>query len=549
MDDFDVYLLQWGLTTEEESTLKKQKMIMILTSLLLAYGLLAGCSSNSNSSSSTIAGNETGANGTGDTESVGTYAKHLEVSIAYMDIATVIKEGQSDPILDMVQKKFNITIKPKNESWGDYGDRTKLWAASGQLPDAFFFDQTSGDLVNQWADQGIIKPLPDDMSKYPNLKKLVDLPDVKGAAAADGNNYFVPRMLTNRNELPMDRGITIRKDWMDELGLKDPTTYDELKNVLKTIADKKNVIGITSPGIGWIRESVFQNMNPASNWWTKVNDQWQPGWMSDAYAEQVAQIRDLYQSGLLDRDFALPNMDAKDKFFQGKAAALISPVKDMPYNIPDWQKANPGTKMIDHIKFLPPVPAADGNNYLYGYFDYWSGTFFGGDTTNEKQERILALFDWLASPEGQITMKYGIEGVDWESDGDRVINKHADETDFDMAEIYPSSTLFGPLAIWVDNTRYVDGYGASETEQVQKYVDDIEIQQLQTGEKPPINWVVNAYASSLNTGGGDLDALVTKLIIGKDEIKASLKKFEDEQMGLGLAEAIKQVNDKYKDEK
>ena len=534
--------------------MKQRKVWTIFASLLLISGLLAGCSgsnSNSNSSSSPAAEGSVGGAGQETSGSAGQtdpYAEHLDISIAYMDIATAIKEGQSDPILDMVQQKFNITIKPVNESWGDYGDRTKLWAASGQLPDAFFFDQTSGDLVNQWADQGIIKPLPEDMSAYPNLQKNLELPDVQGAAAADGQNYFLPRMLTNRNELPMDRGILIRKDWMDELGLQDPTTYDELKTVLQTISDKKGVIGITAAGIGWIRESVFQNVNPASNWWQKLGGQWQPGWMTDAYAEQVERIRDLYQSGVLDKDFALPNMDAEAKFYQGKAAAFISPIKDLPYAVPVWEKSNPGKKLTDHVKFLPPVPAADGKNYLYGYFDYWSGTFFGGNTSDEKQQRILALFDWLASREGQITMKYGLEGVDWEASGDKVVNKHAEEADFDMAKVYPSSTVFGPMSIWVDPTRYVEGYGASGFEQTQKYVDEAEAQQLQTGEKPPINWVVNAYASSLNTGGGDLDALVTQLVIGKEDIRASLKKFTDEQMGLGLADAIKQVNDKFKDE-
>jgi putative aldouronate transport system substrate-binding protein len=501
--------------------MKKGKSVALsLTSVLLATGLLAGCSSKSTpdaSSSTTAASSASGSSSA--TED--TYKDHLDISLAFYDVATAITNGKQDPMLDMIEKKFNITIKPLNESWGDYGDKTKLWAASGQLPDAFFFDQTSGDLVNQWSEQGIIKPLPDDMSPYPNLKKYVDLPDVSGAAASDGKNYFIPRMLANRNELPMDRGLEIRKDWMDELGLKDPTTYDELKNVLKTIADTKHVIGITAGGIGWLRESVFQNINPASQWWQKVNGQWVPGWMTDGYAEQIAQIRDLYKSGLLDKDFALPNNDAEGKFMQGKAAALVTTPKTMNAEPPMWNKANPNSNILDHVKILPPVPATDGKNYLYGYFDYWSGTLFGGKTTDEKQQRLLALMDWLASPEGQKTTQYGLEGVDWDASGDKVISKHKDDKTFEIAKKYPSVNVFGALAIWTDGNKYIEGYPATETGKVQEYIDSVEAQQLQSGEKPPINWVVNAYASSLSTGGGDLDALVTKLVIGNDEIKAA----------------------------
>ncbi|QHT61208.1 extracellular solute-binding protein [Paenibacillus lycopersici] len=531
-----------------------------IASLALAATLLAGCGSNSPSGNegtgSVPASSNDGADSSSNTNKNTNanaaeddlFKDHLDISLAFYDIATSIKADQPDPMLQMIEQKFNITIKPVNESWGDYGDRTKLWAASGQLPDAFFFDQTSGDLVNQWADQGIIKPLPDDMSPYPNLKKYIDLPDVAGAAAADGKNYFIPRMLANRNELPMDRGIEIRKDWMDELGLQDPTTYDELKNVLKTIADKKHVIGLTAGGIGWIRESVFQNINPASAWWQKVNGQWQPGWMTDGYAEQIAQIRDLYQSGLLDKDFALPNVDAENKFMQGKAAALVTTPKTMNAEPALWNKANPNSSILDHVKILNPVPASDGKNYLYGYFDYWSGTLFSGTASDAKQERLLALMDWLASPEGQKVTRYGLQGVDWEPNGDMVTNKHQSEKDFDLMKLYPSNNVFSALAIWSDGNKYVEGYPATETGKVQEYIDNVEAEQLQSGEKPPINWIVNAFASSLSTGGGDLDALVTQLVIGKEDIKAAMKKYVDEQMGLGLADAIKAVNDKYPDE-
>ncbi|RAP73808.1 extracellular solute-binding protein [Paenibacillus montanisoli] len=535
--------------------MNRKALTVGLSAMLLATGILTGCGSNnggnegSNATGNTGNASQSGNAANNGNEAAGDlYKDHLELSIAYFDIASAIKDGQQDDLLKMIQDKFNITIKPVNESWSDYSDRTKLWAASGQLPDAFFTDATSGDLFNQWVDQGIIKPLPDDMSAFPNLKKYLDLPDVEGAKAADGKAYFIPRMLANRNELPNDRGILIRKDWMDELGLKDPTTYDELKNVLKTLGEKKGVIPLTSNSIGWTHDSVFHNIAPASGWWQKVDGKWIPGWMTDAYAEVIEKERDFYKSGILDKDFAVPNMDAEGKFNQGKAAALVTTVKTMTGTLNGWNAANPGKKMLDAVKILPNVPAADGKNYLYGYFDYWSGTLFSSEVSDEKQERILALLDWLASPEGQKTVFYGLEGVDWEPNGDKIINKHEGEKDFDLAKKYPSTAVFNGLSIWTDGVRYIEGYGSSETEQVQKYLDGVEADALQTGEKAPVNWVVNAYASSLSTGGGDLDGLVTKLVMGNDDIKAALKAFADEQMGLGLQDAIDKVNEKFADE-
>jgi putative aldouronate transport system substrate-binding protein len=522
---------------------KGKFLVLCLVVVLVATGLLAGCSkSNTETNKENTPVNS-------DAAVVKEYKDHLDVSIAYFDIATAIKAGQQDPMLDMIQKKFNITIKPENITWTDYQDRTKLLAASGQLPDAFFTDSTSGSLVNEWVNQGIIKALPADMSIYPNLNKYMVLPDVEGAKAADGKSYFIPRMLTNRNELPNDRGILIRKDWMEELGLQDPKTYDELTTLLKTLAEKKGVLGLTTGSIDWTFDSVFHNIAPAAGWWQKINGQWIPGWMTDNYAEVIAQERKLYQSGLMDKDFSVPNMDAGAKFTQGKAAALVTTVKTMNAMVAGWTAANPGKKMLDQVKILPPIPAADGKNYLYGYFDYWSGTLFSGKVSDEKQARILALMDYLASPEGQKMATYGLEGVDWNANGEKITNLHAAEKDFVLATKYPSSIVFNGFAIWTDGVRYIDGYGISEVEEVQKYLDGVEAEQLNTGEKAPVNWVVNAYASSLSTGGGDLIGLVTKLVMSKDDIKTELKKYTDEQMGLGLADAIKKVNEKFKDEK
>jgi putative aldouronate transport system substrate-binding protein len=520
--------------------MRKRLFVFIAVILMLTAGLLAGCGSKSDSGSDGSANEDNSADNP--------YGKHLEVSIAYFDIGSAIREGQDDPVLDLVQKKFNITIKPVNVTWSDYMDRIKLWAASGQLPDAFVTAETSGDLVNEWVDQGIIKPLPDDMSKFPHLKKYLDLPDVKGAAAPDGKNYFIPRMLADRNELPNDRGILIRKDWMEELGLQDPATYDELKQLLKTLSEKKGVIALTTGSLDWTHDSVFHNLAPGMLWWQKVDGQWIPGFMTDAFAEVVAHERDLYKSGLLDKDFAVPNVDADGKFVQGKAAALVTTVKTMNAMVTGWRQYNPDKNILDHVKILPPVPAADGKNYLYGYFDYWSGTLFNGKLSDEKQERILALLDWLASPEGQKVSRYGLEGVDWEPAGDKINYFHADDPEFDLAQKYPSTIVFNGLSIWTDGVRYVEEYGPSEVEQVQKYLDEFEAEQLRTGEKSPVNWVVNAYASSLSTGGGDLGGLVTKLVIGDDDIKAELQKFADQQMNLGLADAIRKVNEKFPDE-
>lgn len=65
-----------------------------------------------------------------------------------------------------------------------------------------------------------------DSEKFPNLAQTD--PDINHNISFDGRVYGVYRA----RELGRS-GVTIREDWLDNLGLEMPTTIDEFYNVLK----------------------------------------------------------------------------------------------------------------------------------------------------------------------------------------------------------------------------------------------------------------------------------------------------------------------------
>jgi hypothetical protein len=58
---------------------------------------------------------------------------------------------------------------------------------------------------------------------------------------------------------------------------------------------------------------------------------------------------------------------------------------------------------------------------------------------NDKLERILTAFDWLASKDGLNFMSYGIQGVDWDYEGDEVAIKWEQNQDGTYAYPYPAN--------------------------------------------------------------------------------------------------------------
>ncbi len=82
--------------------------------------------------------------------------------------------AKEDKIFNDLQSKFNVSIDPVQITWNDWEEKLKVWAASNQLPD-IFPNALAGNLgmYKTWAKQGVIKALPDDLSKYPNIKRVM----------------------------------------------------------------------------------------------------------------------------------------------------------------------------------------------------------------------------------------------------------------------------------------------------------------------------------------------------------------------------------------
>ena len=109
----------------------------------------------------------------------------------------------------------------------------------GELPDAIFdAGYTDYDLL-KLAKDGTIIPLEDLIEKYmPNSKKVLEkAPEYKSMITApDGHIYSFPwieelgsgkESIHSVNDFPW-----INMEWLNKLGLKMPTTTEELKQVL-----------------------------------------------------------------------------------------------------------------------------------------------------------------------------------------------------------------------------------------------------------------------------------------------------------------------------
>ena len=222
----------------------KKKMSFLITAALVTSLLASGCS-NSASSKKEAAG----ANSSPKYELKNiNFPLDKKVTLKFLTQSSPIapKDPNDKLIWKRVEKDTNVHIDWTNYPWEQFGDKRNLELASGDLPDAVFHAGLSDNDILRYAKQGVIVPVETLIDKYmPNFKKVLDTrPEYKKLiTASDGHIYSFPWIeeLGSGKEAiqALDDIPWINKKWLDELGLKMPTTTDELEKVLIAFKEKK----------------------------------------------------------------------------------------------------------------------------------------------------------------------------------------------------------------------------------------------------------------------------------------------------------------------
>ncbi|SFA98286.1 putative aldouronate transport system substrate-binding protein [Cohnella sp. OV330] len=534
---------------------KGLRKITAVTSVLAVSGaLLAGCGGSNESSENGGAASAT-ASPTGAAASASaspSVTAAYDVSVALWDVGKNLTDPAADKLLKTVEDKTNLTFKAKAVTWNDYKEKFNLWAASGELPDMFVTDFRLTPTVDTWIKQGLIRALPDDLSAYPNLHKVMELEDVK-PLAIDGKFYFVPRLSKLKpDEYATERGFIVRKDWMDTLGIQKPATFEQYDAMFQAFAKndpdkngKNDTIGLTHNFNDVLGTTLaLGSAVPNIKGWVQENGQWIPSLASQGMYDYLTKFKKLYDDGALDKDFAiLKTNDGSDKFATGNVGALAIQTGDNTLKMvkDKWDKANPGKSFEDSITILPVWPAPDGNTYRFYSATAYSDIYFSAKVDDQKMDAILKFIDFNLSEEGKDLYAYGFEGEDYKKEGNKIVPVAATRVN------YPSYNFFF----------YLNGIGhGMETAREAKYavngqklVDmayDNYDKMLQNAKPIPINFGVefistpakNKFQSVIATYMDD----ITKIILDKGDTKAAWDKQIKTYKSLGLDDAIKEVN-------
>ncbi|MNW41267.1 Lipoprotein LipO precursor [compost metagenome] len=284
--------------------------------------------------------------------------------------------------------------------------------ASGSAPDLIFEFGTS--IRNSLYDQKQLMPLDDLIENHSTEYKelLVKYPQLKKAGTkSDGKLYEVGRI----NEVYPLGSLFIRQDWLDALNLEMPKTTDEMIAVAKAFTEmdpdgngKDDTYGIAGVQFGDTSGIIRYMFNGN---WINVNDKNEIEFGLENMKLATQFRRDLYEAGVMDKDF-LTDKDgskAKQDFLNGKVGIMGWMTGDYinfaSNELDTLMKNAPEAKLS--ILPLPVTPVGQ-------YTIVWNNPVQMTAVVNAKAknpEGVIREIDFLSMNETGKVFRYGLEGT------------------------------------------------------------------------------------------------------------------------------------------
>jgi len=350
-------------------------------------------------------------NGTGTPSGTGTPAAAEKPFVITMMNLSVLAEPpkENDPVIAEVEKLTNTDLQIQWVPNGTYDEKFNATIASGQMPMVILTSVTpfNSNLKGAMRD-GYFWELGPYLKEFPNLEKALN-PQVLKNTAVGGKTYGL-----NRARSLVGDGMIYRTDWLNNLGLKPPTTLDEMYEVIKAFATQDPDGNGQHDTIGLAEEKSVRGFKfilaaaGGGNVWEVKEGKIVPAHESQAYIDAMNWYKRLYDEKLINQDFAITertqNIDNGNKGLFGFRLGD----NDFIARHSELFKLNPNAE-LDTSSILN---GANGQKLLMD--NGLSGSFLIPKETVKTEaelKRILQYFDTLSTPEGQNIFEWGIEGV------------------------------------------------------------------------------------------------------------------------------------------
>jgi putative aldouronate transport system substrate-binding protein len=360
--------------------------------LLVFIILVTACSGNSNNTQSAGTANN------GEKPAV------APVVTVLLPVATNFQEDNA--VLDKIRELSGVNLQVETVINDDYDNRLNTLIVSGKTPDFFMAKKAK---IKELVENDVILAL-DELLASNGQNVLDNKGDyLKGPAYIEGKTYGIPETFFAGSVL------ALRKDWLDKLDLKVPTTMEEYENVLRSFVNddpngsgKKDTIGLgvaIQVDPSW--EHIFAAYGVPQNRQLLIDGQIIPWMLTPGYLDAVKYLNKLYKEGLIDPEFAtVPTLQSFEKLWNGQVGAYNFNADGITQNWLSRYVEDPKPEFVYTV-----IKGPDGKGgYLKPYReDSINYTVISSQAKNSKA--VMDVLNVLVSEEGFNLTWAGVEGV------------------------------------------------------------------------------------------------------------------------------------------
>lgn len=419
----------------------KKKLLATLMCVCLVSTMLAGCGDSGDNNSSGTGGADTtpGGQEASDSQTSSDAAEGSDERVTvnwlgyYTSEITVAPDSWGEKLLE---ENFNIDLEPITDVSKANID---TYISSGDILNATCYASYLHNDFRYMYDQGLIREIPQEWlyEYYPTGMQLYtdflgkDFFE-KGDHLVDGKCLYIP---FNTNAPTSTSVVVYREDWMEKVGMSEPTTLDELHDLLYAFTfddpdgnGQKDTYGIDI-GTNWMglwpvygAFGFAQSQNGKGSYQLQDDGSVIYTSVQDAYKSALGVIEEWYDEGIIDPECITDKRDqVRTKWANGTIGVMV--------DSQTWYYSNRGSSSIiamvedvfgeGTVEVMGPLTTTygDGTVYASALYPNASANRALCFTANAADEQIIAVLKMLEglTTDHELATKiiYGEEGTDY----------------------------------------------------------------------------------------------------------------------------------------
>ena len=352
-----------------------------------------------------------------------------EISVLTADMGLEVSFAEAK-IIEIWEEATGVHVNWDLPASDDFSTvfQTRI-VAGADIPDLFYIEGDGQDLVSDGVIANLTEYNIDEL--MPNYIGILESLGIRASVTSpNGNMYVFPNYINATGQKNV-YSLDIRLDWLEALGMQEPTDWDEFKTYLEAVRDNDmngngdatDEVPLTGLWLGPDVVKVFMtaydlHFQYSAGYYPDENGVIVCEWISDNFKDCLKLAKEYYDEGLLTQSFASADGDERTAQILNNQVGAFNTVN---YNAHNSVNIALSDSVGDEDAILfPMIPLKSyASGEPQGRGGDCSGVLinitYGISSVSDNIELVMKWLDYVGySEEGIMLNAFGIEGETFE---------------------------------------------------------------------------------------------------------------------------------------